>query len=275
MKLNYRKIGTGRPLVFLHGLFGSGDNWSTLAAKFQGCEVWLPDLPNHGDSPWSEDFSIPHLAEDLLNFLTEHQLESPLLGGHSLGGKVAMEAALQAPRRLSGLLSLDMSPRAYEPQYSSFVPALRALDLSKLTSRSDAQRALEQAIPDRPTLQFLLKSLTPQEGSPPWRWKLNLQALEKHYEEIWKPLALVSSEGLPRTYSGPALFLAGGNSDYIRTQDRQLIQELFPQSQLETIPQAGHWLHAEKPQEVLRALNTWLRQRDLDDEKRDLNAESR
>ena len=258
MKLNFRKIGTGRPLVFLHGLFGSGDNWLTLGAKFTGCEVWLPDLRNHGDSPWADEFSVPLLAGDLLDFLTQHQLESVLVGGHSLGGKVAMEAALSEPQRFRGLISLDMAPRAYEPHYAGFVPALRALDLATLASRSEAQKALEAQIPDRPTLQFLLKSLVPQEGSPSWRWKLNLQAVETHYDEIGKRLQGQSPQGSPRSYPGPALFLAGGNSDYVRLQDHALIRQLFEQAELQTIPQAGHWLHAEKPQEVLAALNTWL-----------------
>ncbi|NNM55172.1 MAG: alpha/beta fold hydrolase [Spirochaetales bacterium] len=258
MKLHYRKIGTGRPLIFLHGLFGSGDNWLSLGAKFSGCEVWLPDLRNHGESPWADEISVPLLAKDLLDFLTEHQLDSVLVGGHSLGAKVAMEATLTEPRRFRGLICLDMAPRAYEPHYSGFVPALQALDLATVTSRSEAQKALEAAIPDRPTLQFLLKSLVPQEGTPSWRWKLNLQALEKHYDEIWKPLQGQTSENLPRLYPGPALFLAGGNSDYVRLQDHALVHQLFPQAEIQTIPQAGHWLHAEKPQEVLSAINTWL-----------------
>lgn len=250
MELFYRKTGTGRPLVLLHGLFGSGDNWLTLASKMKGFEVWLPDFRNHGSSPWTEEFSIPLLAMDIVEFLDRHRLEKPVLAGHSLGGKTAMEVALAHPDRVGALAVLDMAPRAYEPKYSPFVPLMKSIDVSALAHRRDAQTILEKEI-DTPTVQFLLKNLVAaEEGN--FRWRLNLDALAAHYGEIWKPLAP------GRTSDLPALFLKGENSDYIQPGDEGLIREFFPRAEVHPVSRAGHWLHAENPGEVLKHWEDWL-----------------
>lgn len=251
--LHFRTAGQGHPLVIVHGLFGSGDNWLTLAGKFPGWKVYLPDLRNHGDSPWYDTFSVADLAADLADFADEAGLGPCPWIGHSLGGKAVMELALSRPQAVSALAVLDMAPRGTGPRYPGFVPALRALDLGTVGGRADALARLEGTITDRPTLQFLLKSLVPDPGRPgSWRWRLNLEALDRHYAEIWKPIAR------GRVWEGPALFLHGGASDYVGTDDEAPIRQLFPDARLETIPEAGHWLHAEKPAEVLGALNRWL-----------------
>ena len=251
--LHFRTVGDGHPLVIVHGLFGSGDNWQTLAGKFPGWKVYLPDLRNHGKSPWHDAFTIPDLASDLAEFALELDLGPCPWVGHSLGGKAIMELALTQPGAVTGIGVVDMAPRASEARYPGFVAALRALDLGTVTSRQDAQARLEPMIGDRATLQFLLKSLVPDETHPGgWRWRLHLESLEDHYSEIWRAL-----EG-GRHWDGPALFLHGGASDYVRPGDEALIRELFPRARLESIPGAGHWLHAEKPAEVLEALNRWL-----------------
>lgn len=256
MELHFRKTGSGRPLVLLHGLFGSGDNWLTLASKMKGFEVWLPDFRNHGASPWTEDFSIPLLAGDIAGFLDHQGIKEPLLAGHSLGGKAAMELALTYPRPLKGLVVLDMAPRAYEPKYEPFVPLMRSMDLRSLANRREAQALLEKTI-DTPTVQFLLKNLvTGDDGA--LRWRLNLQTLGNHYDEIWKPL-----EG-NRQSPLPALFLRGENSDYIRDQDAPLVRQFFPRAEISTVARAGHWLHAENPGEVLGKMKAWLVKEGLD-----------
>lgn len=257
MELSFKKIGSGYPLVLLHGLFGSGDNWQTLAGKMKGFEVWLPDFRNHGNSPWSEEFSIPLLAADVKELIQTQGLGKPVLAGHSLGGKVAMELALDSPDLARALVILDMAPRAYEPKYPRFVPLMRDIDLPHIQGRKEAQDFLEKEV-DRPTVMFLLKNLVSEEGK--WRWKLNLEALAQNYHEIWKPLQK------NRTWPGPALFIRGGNSDYVRDEDRALVGDLFPQATVATVADAGHWLHAEKPQEVLGLMGNWLTSVGLDHE---------
>jgi pimeloyl-ACP methyl ester carboxylesterase len=251
--LHFRTAGEGRPLVIVHGLFGSGDNWLTLAGKLPGWKAYLPDLRNHGRSPWHDAFSVADLAADLALFAGQQGLGPCPWVGHSLGGKAIMELALSRPDRVAGIAVVDMAPRASEARYPGFVAALRALDLDTITSRQEAQARLEPMIGDLPTLQFLLKSLVPDEQRPGrWRWRLHLESLERHYPEIWKAIEA------GRTWDGPALFLHGGASDYVRPGDEALIRELFPRAVLESVPGAGHWLHAEKPAEVLGALNRWL-----------------
>jgi pimeloyl-ACP methyl ester carboxylesterase len=196
---------------------------------------------------------VADLADDLSSFAEELKLGPCPWVGHSLGGKAVMELALGHPDRVTGIAVLDMAPRASEPRYPGFVPALRALDLASVTSRSDAQSRLEAVIDDRPTLQFLLKSLVPDGAYPGrLRWRLNLESLDRNYPEIWKGM----DRG--RSWEGPAYFLHGGASDYVKPGDEGLIREFFPRARVEAVPEAGHWLHAEKPAEVVAALNAWL-----------------
>ena len=251
--LHYRVIGEGRPLVIVHGLFGSGDNWLTLAGKFPGRRVYLPDLRNHGDSFWDPSFTVADLAGDLAEMARLAGLGPCPWIGHSLGGKAVMELVLSEPDLATGAAILDMAPRASEARYLGFVPALRALDLSLVASRGEAQKLLEKTIQDRPTLQFLLKSLTADgENTGRLRWKLNLEALDNQYPEIWRAIRP------GRSWAGPILFLKGGDSDYFQPGNEVFARELFPKAELATIPEAGHWLHAEKPAEVMAALKHWL-----------------
>ena len=250
--LHYRTAGDGKPLVIVHGLFGAGDNWWTLAGKFPGYKTYLPDLRNHGGSPWHDSFKITDLADDLAQFARELNLGPCPWIGHSLGGKAVLELALSQPATVTGVAALDMAPRGSEPRYPGFVQAMKAINLAALPSRGDAVLQLERTLDtDRGTIQFLVKSLASVDPSG-WRWKLNLDALENEYDEIWKPL-------VPgRTWNGPALFLYGAASDYFRTGDKELAKVFFPNAEFEAIEGAGHWLHAEKPAEVLAALNSWL-----------------
>ncbi len=251
--LHYRSAGNGEPLVIVHGLFGSGDNWWTLAGKFPGYKTYLPDLRNHGNSPWYDSFAVADLAADLAEFSEELNLGPCPWIGHSLGGKAVLELALSRPDLVTGAAALDMAPRGSEPRYPGFVEAMKAIDLTTLPSRGDALIQLEKALDtDRGTIQFLVKSLTSVDDPPGWRWKLNLDTLQKEYDEIWKPLAP------GRTWVGPTLFLYGTASDYFRSGDEALARSLFPNAEFEAIEGAGHWLHAEKPAEVLVALNAWL-----------------
>jgi len=240
-------------MVIVHGLFGSGDNWLTLAGKFPGWKVYLPDLRNHGGSPWFDSFTMADLASDLASFADELNLKPCPWIGHSLGGKAVMELALSSPTKVAGIAVLDMAPRASEVRYQGFVPALRALDLSRIGSRTEAQAALEPKIADKPTLQFLLKSLVLDRAHPGrLKWVLNLESLDRNYQEIWKAI-----DG-DRSWNGPAYFLRGGASDFFQPGDEELTRQLFPHAEFGMVAGAGHWLHAEKPAEVLALLTRWL-----------------
>ncbi len=250
--LHYRTAGEGKPLVIVHGLFGAGDNWLTLAGKFPGYKTYLPDLRNHGSSPWYDSFKITDLASDLVEFSRELSLGPCPWIGHSLGGKAVLELALSRPEAVTGVAALDMAPRGSQARYPGFVQAMKAIDLNTLTSRGEAVTQLEQTLDtDRGTIQFLAKSLVSVEPKG-WRWKLNLDALANEYDEIWKPLAG------GRTWNGRAFFLYGAASDYFQPGDKELAEAFFPNAEFEAVEGAGHWLHAEKPAEVLRALNAWL-----------------
>jgi len=250
--LHHRTAGEGKPLVVVHGLFGSGDNWLTLAGKFPGYKTYLPDLRNHGNSPWNDSFKVADLAGDLAEFAHALKLGPCPWIGHSLGGKTVLELALSYSDAVTGAAALDMTPRGSEPRYPGFTQAMRALDLTTLSSRGEAATRLEAVLDtDKATIQFLLKSLA-GDAQHGWRWKLNLAALEREYAEIWKPLAG------GRSWNGPALFLYGGASDYFRPGDEDLARGFFPRAHVQKIEGAGHWLHAEKPAEVLAALNGWL-----------------
>lgn len=253
MKLHFREVGTGKPLIILHGLFGFLDNWQTLAKYFaQHFKVYLVDLRNHGRSPHSPDFSYPAMAADLLEFIAEHQIQQPAIMGHSMGGKVAMHFALHHPDQVSRLIVVDMAPKAYPPHHQDILAGLNAVDVQAVTSRGEADQALARHIPDEGVRQFLAKNLYRQEDNT-FAWRMNLPVIEEKIGEVGKE---TTAEG---TFDKPTLFIRGGNSRYILPeQDMDLIRRLFPAATLETIAGAGHWVHAEKPQELFNHVVRFL-----------------
>lgn len=253
MKMTYRNGGEGPPLVILHGLFGSKDNWWGWASKLEGFSCWLPDLRNHGDSPWEESMSFPLMAQDVLEFLDDHKIEKAILMGHSMGGKVAMETALRWPHRVERLIVVDMAPKSYPPRYEAFIRAMLHVSLTTLSSRAAVQEALEKQLPiDRMTLLFLLKSLG-ERPSGEFYWKIHLQALLNNWEPLWNEL------NTGRECNVPVLFAYGSKSDFFLMQDRTRCIELFPQSRFESVEGASHWVHADKPQELKELVQRFLR----------------
>lgn len=241
MQLSYQSYGQGRPLVILHGLFGSATNWTSLG-KALGAHyrVLAVDQRNHGSSPHSAELSYSLLAEDLRGFVTEHELGPIYLLGHSMGGKTAMEFALREPATVERLIVVDIAPRAYPPHHDEILDALGSLDLSAYTSRSALDAALAECIDDLPTRQFLLTNATRDEQGQ-FRWKLNLPAIDRNYAQL--------TAAIPggRSFDSPTLFVRGARSDYIQPQDEATIRALFPQATISTIEDAGHWIHAEAP----------------------------
>jgi len=251
MDLFSRSRGAGAPLLLLHGLFGSGDNWFSLAGRMNGLEVHLPDLRCHGKSPRSDSFSVADLASDVAEYIQKNGLTGAIVAGHSLGAKVAMELALRHPDRVAGLVSLDMSPRQGSPRYLPYLEALEKLPLATLTSRRQAREALAKVIPEPEILAFLLKSLV-QASNDTWQWLFEPAAIRRSFPEIWRGI----EPG--RTYLGPVLFLAGADSDYFLPDDVDPSLQFFPHAEFAAIRGARHWLHADKPDEVLGHLHQWI-----------------
>lgn len=252
MELHYKQTGDGFPLIILHGLFGMLDNWYTLGKKFgANYNTYMVDQRNHGHSPHDDVFNYDVMAGDLLDFMDEHFIESAHIIGHSMGGKTAMTFAVKFPQRVQKLVIADIGPRYYTPHHHDVLEAIGSVRLEEIKSRSDADVILKKNNLDEGTRQFLLKNLY-QKDNHTFQWRFNFQAIERQIEEVGK--------ALPDFYrfQNPALFIRGGNSRYVKEEDLELIQMIFPRYELATIEDAGHWLHAEKPEQFYTAVHRFL-----------------
>ncbi|MBS9524323.1 alpha/beta fold hydrolase [Litoribacter ruber] len=251
MKLNYKKIGQGKPLIILHGLFGSADNWLTIARDLEKeYTLYLVDQRNHGDSPHSEEWNYTAMAQDIAELMESEGLDSAFLMGHSMGGKTVMNFAMLYPEKVDKLIVADIAPRYYPVHHERILEGLNAVDLQNAKSRKDADDMLAKYINSAPIRQFLMKNLTRKDGG--FAWKINLQTITKNIEEVGK--ALESDN----TFDKPTLFMGGANSDYITEKDREDIERFFPNSHIIHLKNAGHWLHAEQPEAVSRTIRAFL-----------------
>ena len=251
MRLHYQSIGQGEPLVILHGLFGSSDNWRSIASALSAeRQVISVDLRNHGQSFHHPKQTFDLMAEDLLNLLDELALSTIDLMGHSLGGKTAMQFVQTFAERVRRLIVVDIAPRQYPDEHSIIFKALMALDLSKFSSRTEASEALADTLPDPMVRQFLLLNM--QKGDQGFSWRINLQALFCSYP------GLLQSVAPDDPVEKPTLFISGGNSDYVTDKDWQHIKILYPQAEHVVIDGAGHWVHAEKPDIFIQQVNRFL-----------------
>ena len=269
-RLASRTTGESGPrVVFVHGLFGQGKNWTTIAKGLaDNHRVTLLDLPNHGHSPWTDRVDYLDMAELVATELEQFG-EPVTLVGHSMGGKVAMQLALRRPELLRALVVVDIAPAVYpvsggrteDPDeeaspFAAYIDAMRAMDLDALTSRDDADQALRDAVPSRMVRSFLLQSLV-REGSGTgggWRWRLNLDLLDRDLGEL---------RGFPTpppgaSFDGPVLWIAGANSTYVLPEDRPHMDALFPSTRLVKIKDAGHWVHSEQPEVFVETLRLFL-----------------
>lgn len=254
LALHYHSFGDGRPLIILHGLFGSSNNWRTLAEKLgERFRVFVVDQRNHGNSPHSEEFSFPAMAEDLRLFMEEHGLARASVLGHSMGGKTAMEFALRHPGMVEKLVVVDIAPHAYPPDHDEILDAMAELDLASYSSRASIEEALARRLPDVRVRQFILTNLKRFAGGR-YAWKINLDVVRRKYGEITK----AQTSDIP--FRGPALFLRGELSRYVREEDLSDIRRLFPAAGLRTIAGAGHWVHADKPGDFLRLVIDFLQE---------------
>lgn len=256
LKLHYREYGadaSGRPVVvLLHGLFGSGGNLQVIAqALAADYRVLLPDLPNHGRSPHTDTVSYPAMAQALLDWLDSIGIEEAWLAGHSMGGKTAMWLALAAGARVSGLMVMDMAPVSYPDRFGTIFAALQGLALDAVEDRADADRQLAVTLDSADLRAYLLQNLI-KDSEGRWGWRVNLSALAAQRETLM---------GFPDTeasYLGPALFLYGSTSDYVRPEHGAIIRKRFPYARERQIPGAGHWVYAERPDAVIEALRAFL-----------------
>lgn len=254
MKLYYRHLGQGQPVIILHGLFGQSDNWVTIGRRIADrFSVYIPDLRNHGQSPHAAMHSYPAMVDDLGELIEDNKLENVILIGHSMGGKTAMAYALDYPHKVEKLVVIDISPRKYPERlvHTRVITEMMRIDLNKATSRAEVEKDLARRVFDPRIRMFILKNLYYKMPGQ-LAWRLNLDAINNSIDQLFDG---VSSE---HHYDGPSLFIQGGRSDYIVDEDIPLIKKYFPQAVIKTISGASHWVHADAPEELCILLSGFL-----------------
>ena len=253
MNLNFKSIGSGFPLIILHGLLGSLDNWQSIAKQFgEHFEVFIIDQRDHGRSPHTPEFSYALLVTDIREFMQQQGIDRAHFIGHSMGGKVAMHLALEHPERVAKLIVVDVAPVEYEDRHSDVFKALFAVDLRTLGSRQQAEGTLRSILGnDESTVQFLMKGLYRDDDNR-FQWRFDVQALYDAYDEI--------SSGIEsdKPFEGDTLFIKGEKSEYINASNFSEIIDLFPNNQLVEIAGVGHWVHAENPVQFTDAVLKFL-----------------
>ncbi|HMP28638.1 MAG TPA: alpha/beta fold hydrolase [Saprospiraceae bacterium] len=254
MQLNYKTIGTGQPIIFLHGLFGMLDNWQTFGKKIAdlGYQVILVDQRDHGRSPWTNDLNYTLLAQDIIAFANQIDLEQFILVGHSMGGKTAMKVTSLAPELVEKLVVIDVAPKKYKRGHDEIFKALKALHLETAQSRSELYEKLKIYLDDEMVIQFLLKNIQRNSEGDGFNIKFNIDLIEKKYDNIIDDIYL----DFPISVS--TLFCKGELSNYIIEEDFQIINTLFTNCNVQTIPQAGHWIHADQPDLLFKYISEFI-----------------
>lgn len=245
--LNSKIHGSGsRHLLIFHGLFGQSDNWNTLGKKFGAYfTTHLVDLRNHGRSFHSDKTGHRSMAEDIKEYMSYHHIDKANLIGHSLGGKVVMQFALDNPEQVESLIVADMAPKTYPPHHQGIIKGLTSVNFAQINERKEVDEALKIYIPQLAVRQFLLKNVYRAKDSNRYAFRFNLEALSRDYN------TLISNDLPKKIFNGKVLFLGGEKSQYILDEDLPVIKSYFPHAQIDTIKNAGHWLHAENPTEFL------------------------
>ncbi|QHT68133.1 alpha/beta fold hydrolase [Rhodocytophaga rosea] len=256
MQLYHKQVGeSGAPIIVLHGLFGSSDNWQAIGkALSEEYKVFMIDQRNHGRSPRSHEFTYEAMSEDLLEFIGQHNLIMPVIIGHSMGGKTAMKFAIQYPDLFSKLVVVDISPKYYPVHHGSILEGLKSINLQQLSSRQEADEQLARHEPHPTVRQFLLKNLHRTDQGT-FDWRINLPVLDEQIENVGEAL---SDE---KSIDNPTLFLNGERSDYIKAEDRTFIRKIFTKAEFITVRNAGHWVHAEKPDEFVSIVRQFIKSR--------------
>ncbi len=266
MQLFFRKFGKGPPLIIVHGLYGSSDNWISIGKSLaENFEVYLPDQRNHGRSPHCDTHNYPAMRDDIAGFMDSQHLEKAILMGHSMGGKTIMHLAVVMPERVESLVIIDIAPLAYTYSdhssqvitHTRILDSMLAVDFDHVHSREDADRQLARTIYSPRVRSFLLKNIE-RTGSNRYRWRINASAIRAELPSILDgldPRVFAAGKGIT---GFQVLFIRGENSDYIRDDMIPGIKTIFPMAEITTIPGAGHWLHVEQPSLLLKTLKYFL-----------------
>lgn len=250
--LHVKIVGEGAPLIVLHGFFGTGDNWLSLAKNWgESRKVFLVDIRNHGRSFHAAIHDYPSMTDDLLRLMDHYGLENAEVLGHSMGGKLAMYFALNYPEKVNKLIVVDIAPKRYRRGHDDIIEALNELPISEMSSRKEAEAFLMDRLSDPGVVLFLMKNLT-RNSDNGFVWKMNLSTLTSQYHNI---LVEIESE---HNYNKDSLFIKGGNSRYIKPEDEEMIKALFPKSRMIEIQDAGHWVHSEQSEAFNTAVTEFL-----------------
>jgi pimeloyl-ACP methyl ester carboxylesterase len=253
LQLNYKHFGSSTPLIILHGLFGSLDNWQTLGRKFaEHFSVYLIDQRNHGRSPHTKHHNFQLMADDLFDFMQQHDLDKAHLIGHSMGGKTVMQFSINHPEKVLKQIIVDIAPKQYPRGHDDIFKAIFSLNLSEIQKRDEADAQLEKMIPEFAVRQFIMKNLERNADTGMFEWKMNLELLYREYDNICE--AITSG----KTTDAETLVVRGSKSKYVSDADINDFKKLFSKVAVADISGAGHWVHAEAPKEFLTVANNFL-----------------
>ena len=252
MRLHFRSYGQGEPLIILHGLFGSLENWHSISVKLSAhFQVLAVDQRNHGQSPHAPEMNYELMADDLEEFIATHHLKPVHLVGHSMGGKTAMQFALMYPALVNKLIVVDMAPGAAAPRHEQILTALLSLDIATAKDRRELEHALAPTVLELATRQFLLKNLKRQSNGA-FHWQIGLEEIQQNYAQ------LSHAVGNAQAFDGPVLFLRGESSTFLGEQDLPEIRRLFPKAEPRTVSRSGHLPHVENAAEFLEEIMRFL-----------------
>ena len=255
MKLFFRNFGKGQSIIILHGLLGVSDNWVTLGKKLsENYNVFIPDLRNHGRSEHSDEFDYDNMSDDILEFIQTNKLENPILIGHSMGGKLAMNLAVKHPKIINKIIVVDISPRKYEISnlHQEVLDTMISIDFTSISSRQEVEELLEEKFETKYVKLWILKNLYRKPNNS-FVWRPNLEIIRKNLLKIKEEVDSQSS------CNSQILFIKGGNSDYIVGEDYKIILNNFPNAEIETIKNASHWIHVDKPKELIHTISEFLK----------------
>lgn len=248
----YGEDKAGTPLLVFHGLFGMLDNWGSFGKEFgELMPVHLIDLRNHGKSFHDDEMSLEVMVDDITNYMNAFSIPKAILLGHSLGGKVVMQFAIENPEKVEKLIVADIAPKAYPPHHQGIFKALNSVNVSQLKDRHEAEEELKKYIPEISVIQFLLKNLYWKDDKT-LDWRFNLPILTEKYNNF------ITTGVKFGVYNGPTLFLSGEKSNYILPQDEFSIKQQFPDSVIKKVPRAGHWVQAENPKDFSQLVRDFL-----------------
>ena len=254
MKLFYRQFGNGKPLIILHGLFGLSDNWVSIGKLLSlSYHVIIPDLRNHGQSPHNSNFNYSAMTDDISELMEDLEMESAVIIGHSMGGKVAMQFALQYPEKTDKLIVVDMSMRQYDERQNQIgiIKAMMDIDFSRIEARSEVSELLKKSIKDEKVRLFIMKNLY-RKTRTQLGWRPDLTNIYQNIDYVFEAISATN------VYQGKSLFIQGEDSDYVLASDVSQIQQQFPHASFAVVPNAGHWVHADNPEDFLKEVVAFL-----------------